>query len=185
MEEPKFYKGDRRALLTKIGKQKALEILRQMLLIRNFETRAEAAYLQGKVGGFFHSYIGQEAIQTAAVDVIGQDNWWITSYRCHALALLLGATPNEIMAELYGRATGNAKGRGGSMHLYTKRLLGGFGIVGGQVPIATGAAFSIKYLSKKNEVAVCFFRRRSGSSRRLSRIAQSGITLEFALHLCD
>ena len=72
-----------------------------------------------------------------------------TSYRCHALALLLGATPNELMAELYGRATGNAKGRGGSMHFYTERLLGGFGIVGGQVPIATGAAFTIKYQESK------------------------------------
>jgi len=81
--------------------------------------------------------------------------WWVTSYRCHALALLLGATPNELMAELYGRATGNAKGRGGSMHFYTDRLLGGFGIVTGQVPIATGAAFSAKY-QKQDSVAVCF-----------------------------
>lgn len=148
--------SDRKKILKAIGKEKALEALNNMLLIRNFETRAEAAYLQGKIGGFFHSYIGQEAIQTAAVQVIGQKNWWITSYRCHALALLLGATPDEIMAELYGRATGNAKGRGGSMHLYTERLLGGFGIVGGQIPIATGAAFSIKYQDLK-EVAVCFF----------------------------
>ena len=95
-----------------------------MLLIRNFEIRAEAAYLQGKIGGFFHSYMGQEAIQTAAVGVMGINQWWITSYRCHALALLLGATPNELMAELFGRATGNAKGRGGSMHFFTERLLG-------------------------------------------------------------
>lgn len=133
-----------------------LNALKKMLLIRNFETRAESAYLQGKIGGFFHSYIGQEAIQTAAVMALGPDNWYITSYRCHALALLLGATPNEIMAELYGRATGNAKGRGGSMHLYTDRLLGGFGIVGGQVPVATGAAFTIKYTDAKGEVAICF-----------------------------
>lgn len=153
----KFLKIDRQKTLAKIGAKKAKELLRHMLLIRNFETRAEAAYLQGKIGGFFHSYIGQEAIQTAAVSTIGQDNWWVTSYRCHALALLLGASPNEIMAELYGRATGNAKGRGGSMHLYTKRMLGGFGIVGGQIPIATGAAFTIKYQQKKGEVAVCFF----------------------------
>jgi pyruvate dehydrogenase E1 component subunit alpha len=135
-----------------------------MLLIRNFEIRAEAAYLQGKIGGFFHSYMGQEAVQTAAVCSIGGEQWWVTSYRCHALALLLGATPNELLAELFGRATGNAKGRGGSMHFFTKRLLGGFGIVGGQIPIATGAAFTIKYCKAipelKNrdqcEVAVCF-----------------------------
>lgn len=142
--------------MNQLGKEKLLDALRKMLLIRNFEVRAESAYLQGKVGGFFHSYIGQEAIQTAAVQVMGQKNWWITSYRCHALALLLGATPKELMAELYGRSTGNAKGRGGSMHLYTDRLLGGFGIVGGQVPVATGAAFTLKYQGIKDQVAICF-----------------------------
>lgn len=130
--------------------------LAQMFLIRNFELRAESAYQQGKIGGFFHSYIGQEAIQTAAVQAFGPNNWYITSYRCHALALLLGATPDELMAELFGRSTGNAKGRGGSMHFFTERLLGGFGIVGGQIPIATGAAFTIKYKSVQGEIAVCF-----------------------------
>lgn len=152
-----FFSVDRRKVLQEIGQAGSLRALKKMLLIRNFETRAESAYQQGKIGGFFHSYIGQEAIQTSAVETIGENNWWITSYRCHALALLLGATPNEIMAELYGRATGNAKGRGGSMHLYTERLLGGFGIVGGQIPIATGAAFAVKYQGKKEEIAVCFF----------------------------
>ncbi|KAF3362012.1 Pyruvate dehydrogenase E1 component subunit alpha [Chlamydiales bacterium STE3] len=153
---PKFFNGDRKELFRKIGQERLVKILQRMLLIRNFETRAEAAYQQGKIGGFFHSYIGQEAIQTASVEAMGEENWWVTSYRCHALALLLGATPNEIMAELYGRITGNAKGRGGSMHLYTKRLLGGFGIVGGQLPIATGAAFTLKYTDNKKEVAVCY-----------------------------
>ena len=152
----KFFPSNQNALLKKIGKKSLIENLHRMLNIRNFETRAESAYLQGKVGGFFHSYIGQEAIQTAALDVMGPNNWWATSYRCHALALLLGAKENELMAELYGRATGNALGRGGSMHFYTERLLGGFGIVGGQIPIATGAAFTIKYLNKKNEVSICF-----------------------------
>ncbi len=152
----KFFPHDTQAVIKKLGKEVLIENLRQMLLLRNFETRAESAYLQGKIGGFFHSYIGQEAIQTAAIQAIGLNHWWITSYRCHALALLLGATPNEIMAELYGRATGNAKGRGGSMHLYTDRLLGGFGIVGGQIPIATGAAFTVKYKENKEEIAICF-----------------------------
>ncbi len=150
-----FFPFDAQKVINDLGPDRLKEALRQMLLIRNFETRAESAYLQGKIGGFFHSYIGQEAIQTAAVEAIGKDNWWITTYRCHALALLLGATPNEIMAEFFGRANGNAGGRGGSMHLYTERLLGGFGIVGGQVPIATGAAFTAKYLDSK-EIAVCF-----------------------------
>ncbi len=151
-----FYPTDSSALLAHLGSKAAIETLARMLLIRNFEIRAESAYLQGKIGGFFHSYIGQEAIQTAAFQVLGPNNWYVTSYRCHALALLLGATPNELMAELYGRATGNAKGRGGSMHFFTERLLGGFGIVAGQVPIATGAAFTLKYKEIKNEAAICF-----------------------------
>lgn len=153
---PRFFQGDRLQFLKELGKEKLLEILKSMLLIRQFETRAEASYLQGKIGGFFHSYIGQEAIQTAAVECIGKDNWWATTYRCHALAILLGAPINELMAELFGRATGNAKGRGGSMHFYTERLLGGFGIVGGQIPVATGAAFTLKYQGKKDQVSVCF-----------------------------
>ncbi len=159
-----FFHSDASKVVAALGKETLLEQLKRMLLIRNFEIRAEAAYLQGKVGGFFHAYIGQEAVQTAAVCSIGTDQWWTTTYRCHALALLLGATPNELLAELFGRATGNAQGRGGSMHFFTERLLGGFGIVGGQLPIATGAAFTIKYQKsvpelnqcKNCDVSVCF-----------------------------
>jgi len=156
LTEHDFFAVDKRALIASIGKERLIESLKRMLLIRNFEIRAESAYQQGQIGGFFHAYIGQEAIQTAAVEVMGKKNWWATSYRCHALALLLGETPNALMAELYGRSNGNAKGRGGSMHFFSDRLLGGFGIVGGQVPIATGAAFSIKYREIKDEVAICF-----------------------------
>lgn len=159
-----FFASDTAEGLQLLGKEVLLKQLRNMLLIRNFETRAEAAYLQGKIGGFFHSYIGQEAIQTAATLAIGQEQWWVTSYRCHALALLLGASPNELMAELFGKATGNAMGRGGSMHFFTDRLLGGHGIVGGQIPIGTGAGLAIKYARevpgvqgvKKGDVSVCF-----------------------------
>ncbi|MEN9343285.1 MAG: pyruvate dehydrogenase component subunit alpha [Chlamydiota bacterium] len=155
-----YFRCDGVEVLRRLGKEFLLKQLERMLLIRHFETRAEGAYLQGKIGGFFHSYIGQEAVQTAAVAALGEDQWWITSYRCHALALLLGATSEELMAELFGKETGNAKGRGGSMHFFTKRLLGGFGIVGGQVPIATGAAFTVNYLQSKEkdaaELAVCF-----------------------------
>ena len=151
-----FFKVDPQAVMKQLGVPALIECLKQMLLIRNFELRAEAAYQQGKIGGFFHSYIGQEAIQTAAVKALGQNNWYSTSYRCHALALLLGATPDELMAELFGKLTGNAKGRGGSMHFFTERLLGGFGIVAGQVPIATGAGFTLKYKGIKDEVSICF-----------------------------
>lgn len=151
-----IFKVDRKVVINKLGADALLSCLKQMLLIRNFELRAEAAYQQGKIGGFFHSYIGQEAIQTAAVQAFGPNNWYSTSYRCHALALLLGATPQELMSELFGKANGNAKGRGGSMHFFTDRLLGGFGIVAGQVPIATGAAFTLKYKGIKDEISVCF-----------------------------
>lgn len=154
--ERRFFPVDEAAVRSALGKERLLAILQQMLLIRQFETRAEAAYQHGKIGGFFHSYIGQEAIQTALLAVTGRQHWFITTYRCHALALLLGESPESIMAELFGRSTGNAKGRGGSMHLYSDRMLGGFGIVGGQIPIATGAAFRCKYLGIKDEIAVCF-----------------------------
>lgn len=153
---PHLFKVDRQAIIEKLGPDILKSCLGRMLLIRHFELRAEAAYQQGKIGGFFHAYIGQEAIQTAVVQAMGLNNWYSTSYRCHALALLLGATPDELMAELFGKATGNAKGRGGSMHFFTERLLGGFGIVTGQVPIATGAGFNLKYKGIKNEASICF-----------------------------
>lgn len=151
-----FFPSDAKKAIKELGPEALKKNLREMLMIRNFETRAEAAYLQGKIGGFFHSYIGQEAIQTSALQAFGPKNWWVTSYRCHALALLLGATPNELMAELFGKSTGNARGRGGSMHFFTDRMLGGHGIVGGQIPIGTGAAFTIKYNETKDEVSLCF-----------------------------
>ncbi len=152
----RFFKGDPSKVMARLGKEGLLKVLKSMLLIRNFEIRGEQAYQQGKVGGYYHSYMGQEAIQCGCIAATGTDNWYTTTYRCHALALLLGVTPNEAMAELYGRSTGNAMGRGGSMHLYTDRMLGGLAIVGGHVPIATGAAFTIKYLKEKNRVSYCF-----------------------------
>ncbi len=151
-----FFSSDSDQLIADLGKKPLLHALREMLIIRNLEMRGESAYQHGKVGGFFHSYMGQEAIQVGCVAACGAKHWFTTTYRCHALAYLLGATPNEIMAELYGRTTGNAMGRGGSMHLYADRLLGGLAIVGGHIPIATGAAFSIKYLKQKGLVSFCF-----------------------------
>ncbi|MCH9609587.1 MAG: Acetoin:2,6-dichlorophenolindophenol oxidoreductase subunit alpha [Chlamydiales bacterium] len=136
--------------------KKALAALRSMLLIRNFEMRGEAAYQQGLVGGFYHAYTGQEAIQTAVVDVFGKQNWFAATYRCHALALLLGESPGSLMAELYGKETGNCGGRGGSMHFFSDRMLGGLAIVGGHVPLAVGAAFSLKYQGIENEFSLCF-----------------------------
>lgn len=159
-----FFPSDAEKLTSFLGKKVLLEQLERMLLIRNFEIRAESSYLQGKIGGFFHSYMGQEAVQTAAILAFGKEQWWVTSYRCHALALLLGCSPESLMAELFGKATGNAMGRGGSMHFFAERLLGGHGIVGGQLPIGTGAAFAVKYRKQHpklqkdrgEECALCF-----------------------------
>lgn len=150
-----FFKSDLFVVLDVLGKEKAVDALKKMLLIRHFETRAESAYQMGKIGGFFHAYTGQEAIQTAATMALDPKDWYTTTYRCHALALLLGVTCDSAMAELYGKRTGNAMGRGGSMHLFSDRLLGGDGIVGGHLPIATGAAFSNKY-KKLKQVSICF-----------------------------
>ena len=146
---------DREQLLITLGQDELKRLLGQMILIRQFELRTEACYQAGKIGGFLHLYIGQEAIQTAAVHALGLEQWYTTTYRCHALALLLGESPHSVMAELYGKKTGTACGRGGSMHLFAKRLLGGLAIVGGQIPIATGAAFSCNYLQQKT-ISVCF-----------------------------
>lgn len=146
--EPHIFKHDQEAVIQELGKERLLQELEKMLLIRNFEIRAESAYLQGKVGGFFHSYVGQEAIQTAAISVMGIQQWWTTTYRCHALALLLGENPDSLMAELYGKETGNALGRGGSMHFFSETMLGGHGIVGGQLPIGTGAGFAVRYMKQ-------------------------------------
>lgn len=150
------YKHDTDQIVAELGAEKLREQLYKMLLIRNFEIRGESAYQQGKVGGFYHAYIGQEAIQVGCVAAAGTEHWYTTTYRCHALAMLLGATPNEMMAELYGKSTGIAKGLGGSMHMYADHLLGGLAIVGGHVPIATGAAFTIKYLKQKGKASFCF-----------------------------
>lgn len=151
-----YFQFNRDEIIKKVGKEKLVELLNRMLVIRNFETRAEAAYQQGKVGGFFHAYMGQEAIQTAAVEQADVEKFWFTTtYRCHAMALLLGESPDSLMAELYGKETGNAMGRGGSMHFYSERMTGGFGIVGGHLPVATGAGFSLKY-QKQDGVSVCF-----------------------------
>ena len=155
-DRPPLYSVDPDLVISELGPEAVLDLLKQMLRIRHFELRSEAGYQQGKIGGFLHLYIGQEAIQTAAVRAIGMKNWWTTTYRCHALALLLGEPPRSLLAELYGRQTGNAKGRGGSMHMFSTQMLGGLAIVAGGIPIATGAALSCKRL-KTGEISACFF----------------------------
>jgi pyruvate dehydrogenase E1 component alpha subunit len=119
----------------------------QMLLMRKFEEKTGQLYGQQKIRGFCHLYIGQEAVLAGAMSVLKKGDSMITAYRDHAHALAMGTTPNAVMAEMYGKATGCSKGKGGSMHMFDKEnhFYGGHGIVGGQVPLGAGIAFAEKY----------------------------------------
>src|SRR5713226_689194 len=132
--------------------------LRQMLLIRHFEEKAAEAYALGKIGGFCHLYIGQEAVAVGALTALRDDDYVISSYREHGQALVRGIPANAVMAELFGKATGCSRGKGGSMHLFDveKRFMGGHGIVGGHIPLAAGIGFAIKYRAG-DQVCLCFF----------------------------
>ena len=133
-------------------------MLREMLLIRRFEEKAAEAYALGKIGGFCHLYIGQEAVAVGVSAALEPTDYVIASYREHGQALVRGMSSRAVMAELYGKATGCSGGKGGSMHLFDaeKRFMGGHGIVGGHLPLATGLAFAIKYRGG-DEVCACFF----------------------------
>jgi pyruvate dehydrogenase E1 component alpha subunit len=133
------------------------ELLRSMLLQRRFEERCAEAYALGKIGGFCHLYIGQEATGTGAIAALREDDYVITTYRDHGQALARGMSPRAVMAELFGRVDGVARGKGGSMHLFDRNVnfLGGHGIVGGHVPLAAGVGFAIKYRGG-DQVIVCF-----------------------------
>jgi pyruvate dehydrogenase E1 component alpha subunit len=129
-----------------------------MILIRRFEEKSAEAYVAGKIGGFCHLYIGQEAVGVGTISAIRKDDYVLASYREHGLALAKGMSARSIMAELFGKATGCSKGKGGSMHMFDKSLgfLGGHAIVGGQIPLATGTAFATKYQGT-DQVTLCFF----------------------------
>jgi pyruvate dehydrogenase E1 component alpha subunit len=119
----------------------------QMLLMRRFEEKTGQLYGQQKIRGFCHLYIGQEAVLAGAISVIKKGDSMITAYRDHAHAIAMGTAPKAVMAEMYGKATGCSKGKGGSMHMFDKEnhFYGGHGIVGGQVPLGAGIAFAEKY----------------------------------------
>ncbi len=133
------------------------ELLHSMLLQRRFEEKTAEAYALGKIGGFCHLYIGQEAVSTGSLSVLRPDDYVITTYRDHGQALARGMTPRAVMAELFGRIDGCSRGKGGSMHLFDRNLnfLGGHGIVGSHVPVAAGVGFAIKYRGG-DQVIVCF-----------------------------
>lgn len=133
------------------------DLYRQMLRIRRFEEEARRLYTERKIGGFLHLYIGQEAVAVGAASVLEERDYLMTAYRCHGHYLARGGTMRAGLCELLGKQDGCAKGRGGSMHFYNveKRMMGGWGIVGAQVPVAAGLAFGEKYKGS-GAVALCF-----------------------------
>ncbi len=130
-----------------VSKEELTQFLRDMLRIRRFEERSLRVYQQGNIGGFLHLYIGQEAIAVGCKSVCGENDHMITAYRDHGHALAVGMSMDECMAELYGKATGCSRGKGGSMHFFApdKNYWGGHGIVGGQTPLGAGIAYALKY----------------------------------------
>jgi pyruvate dehydrogenase E1 component alpha subunit len=141
----------------KLSTEKKLRLLTDMVRIRRFEGESLRQYTQKKMGGFLHLYNGQESVSVGCVSLMGDDDHVITAYRCHGHALAVGMTMNECMAELFGKATGCSKGKGGSMHFFApdKNYWGGHGIVGGQTPLGLGLAYALKYKGVKG-AAMCF-----------------------------
>jgi pyruvate dehydrogenase E1 component alpha subunit len=141
----------------KITKETYIHWYNSMLLMRKFEEKAGQLYIQQKIRGFCHLYIGQEALVAGAVSATTREDSMITAYRDHAHPIGLGMSPNMVMAELYGKVTGCSKGKGGSMHMFSKEFnfFGGHGIVGGQIPLGAGIALAEQYQGTKN-VCLCY-----------------------------
>ena len=142
---------------TDVSLEEKVGFLREMIRIRRFEQTALKFYNQGKMGGFLHLYIGQESVAVGTISLLGDNDHVITAYRDHGHALASGMGMNECMAELYGKATGCSKGKGGSMHFFApdKNYWGGHGIVAGQTPLGLGLAYAIKYKGLTG-AALCF-----------------------------
>jgi len=140
------------------SRDEELRAYHDMLLIRRFEEKAGQMYGMGLIGGFCHLYIGQEAVAVGSLAALRDDDYVISSYREHGQALARGIPATAVMAELFGKATGCSKGKGGSMHLFdaSKRFMGGHGIVGGHIPLAAGLGFAIRYRGG-DQVCLCFF----------------------------
>jgi pyruvate dehydrogenase E1 component alpha subunit len=134
------------------------EILREMIFIRRFEEATEREFRKGKIGGYLHVYIGQEAVASGILTALRKDDIVFSGYRDHAHTLSLGSDPNRVMAELFGKRTGLSRGKGGSMHLFDVEhgFYGGYGIVGGHLTLATGAAYALRY-NETDRVCVCYF----------------------------
>lgn len=145
-------------LADKLDRDALLKMYRQLLLIRRFEERSAQQYSLQKIAGFCHLYIGQEAVAVGVEAAMKPDDYLVTAYRDHGQLLARGTPPGPAMAEMFGKATGVAKGKGGSMHFYdvSRHMYGGWGIVGGQIPLALGMAYSSKY-REDGRVTVCLF----------------------------
>lgn len=143
--------------LSHISKEELEKLLHQMVLIRRFEEKSAEMYARGRIKGFLHLYIGQEAVAVGAISLLRPEDYIVTHYREHGHALARGMEPERIMAELFGKATGVTKGLGGSMHLFdvSRRFMGGYAIVGGHLPLACGLAMGCQY--ERNESLVCCF----------------------------
>ncbi|WP_436514402.1 pyruvate dehydrogenase (acetyl-transferring) E1 component subunit alpha [Ekhidna sp. To15] len=139
------------------SKDQYMEWFRSMQLMRRFEEKAGQLYGQQKIRGFCHLYIGQEACASGAVSALEKDDKWITAYRDHGHPLALGTDPGKVMAELFGKATGVSKGKGGSMHMFDKEVnfIGGHGIVGAQIPLGAGIGFAEQYKGTKS-LCICY-----------------------------
>ncbi|HXG04514.1 MAG TPA: pyruvate dehydrogenase (acetyl-transferring) E1 component subunit alpha [Candidatus Binatia bacterium] len=148
----------RRAAADGVDAALARRLLHEMMLIRRFEEKAAEAYALGKIGGFLHLYIGEEAVAVGATSVLRRDDYAIAAYREHGHCLAKGSDPRRAMAELFGRRDGLCKGKGGSMHLFDRSVnfLGGHAIVGAHLPLAAGVGFAIKYRGG-DQVCVCYF----------------------------
>ncbi len=151
-------KASQLKVIKKTDKAVLQEMLYQMVLGRHFEEKCAEVYRMGKIGGFCHLYIGQEAIGVGAMTALEKSDMVITSYRDHVQAMVKGMSPESVMAELYGKEGGCVKGKGGSMHMFSKDLefFGGHGIVGGQIGVGTGMAYAAKY-KNTGQVVLCFF----------------------------
>jgi len=149
---------EQKARVAATDRETLLDLLYKMILIRRFEEKCAESYSLGKIGGFCHLYIGQEAVSVGALGPLRKDDYVLTSYRDHGHAIVKGISPNAVMAELYGKADGCSSGKGGSMHMFDKdvNFLGGHAIVAGQIPLATGVAFASKYKGG-DQVTLCFF----------------------------
>ena len=162
-----------------MNQDELVNLYHQMLLIRRFEEKAAEMYALGKIGGFLHLYVGEEAVAVGAVSAMSSEDHLVTHYRDHGYAIAKGCEPKKAMAELFGKATGLSKGKGGSMHMadVSRHFWGGYAIVGGHLPLATGIALACQY-QENRQVVLCVMGEGATNIVRHSRGSQCSISIE-------